>query len=205
MDLKRIIKAGLQTLIVCLFFGWTIIAVAGGSIYPPINQIAKPFVCPTGDLKFGQRVYRPSPGTTVTTTTWVCSDTRSGGEKVINVMELTIPAGMIYGLIAFVPIMAIVAVRQYRQEKYPRLEKAELIRQGELETRKRMELEDPVKKPQVVFDSQEILSAENNVHLTGGKVKDAAEELGNLKQLLNQGLITQQDYDQKKREILTRL
>jgi hypothetical protein len=213
MDLKKMIKIGLQTLIPCLFFGWTLIAIAAGSIYPPINRIAKPFVCPRGTLDFEQTGYRPSPGTTVTTTTWVCTDARSGTEKVIGVMALTIPAGLIDGLIAFVAVMAIVAAVQYRRGKYPRLEKAAAARQEELETIQRMEREDLATPSangvamyqQLIFDGRDITAMASEVRQMGGKVKQAAEELTQLKQLLSQGLITQQDYDQKKAEILKRL
>lgn len=213
MNLKKIINISIYTLIPCLFFGWTLIAVAGGSIYPPINYIAKPFVCPNGDLKFEQQGYRPSPGTTVTTTTWVCTDSRSGTEKVIDVFALTLPAGIIDGLIAFVPAMAIVLAVQYRRGKYPRLEQAASINQAEIERTKRMEREELarsstrrlVEDQQRISDANDITAVASEVRSMGGKVMDAAEELEKMKELLNKGLITQQDYDQKKKEILARL
>jgi hypothetical protein len=213
MDLKKIIKLIIWTLIPCLFFGWTLIAVAGGSIYPPINYIAKPFVCPNGDLKFEQQGYRPSPGTTITTTTWVCTDSRSGTEKVIDVFALTLPAGIIDGLIAFVPVMAIVLAVQYRRGKYSRLDEAAVINQAEIERTKRMEREELARSStrrlaeelRLISDANDSTAAASEVHQMGGKVQDAAEELGKLKELLSKGLITQQDYDQKKKEILARL
>ena len=94
MRIKYWIVTGLQTLGACWFFGITLIALAGGAVYPPINRIAKPFVCPGGDLVYNQKGYRPSPGTTITTTTWVCTDS-SGGQQEIGVLPLTIPSGII--------------------------------------------------------------------------------------------------------------
>lgn len=213
MNLKKMFKISLQMLIPCLFFGWTLIAIAAGSIYPPINNIAKPFVCPNGDMKFEQQGYRPSPGTTVTTTTWVCTNPRSGTEKVIDVMALTIPAGIIDGLIIFFPIMAVVALVQLRRGGYSNRPVSPPVRQDlpeRMDFLKQQYLESqgggaPVERSDGPLDFQEILSTAEAAREKAGKLRGATEELTHLKQLLNQGLITQQDYDQKKAEILKRL
>ena len=52
MDLKNLFWDALKTLGICIFFGITLISIAGGAVYPPINIIAKPFVCPTAAMTY---------------------------------------------------------------------------------------------------------------------------------------------------------
>ena len=105
INVKKIASDFAITLGACLFFGVTIISIAGGAIYPPINRIAKPFVCLNGAMDFSTATYNPSPGESTTTITWVC--TPPGGQPhEIGLFALVIPAGIIDGLIAFFPIMA---------------------------------------------------------------------------------------------------
>ncbi len=177
------IRGNLWMLLVCWFFGVTLISVAGGALYPPINIIAKPFVCANGAMEFKQAVYNPSPGQTITTTTWVCTDASSGENRIIGVWELVLPAGIIDGSLVFVLVVIIRAVLAYRGGSYSRFEQAAQARQE-------------------VFERQ---PAAAGSPAEGGSMKDAADELGKLKQLVDARLITQQDYDQKKAEILRRL
>ena len=111
MSLVNAVKKYLWALLVCCFFGITIVSVAGGSIYPPINIIAKPFACPNGSMDFKMAQYRPSPGTTVTTTTWVCTDAVSGEAQVLNLIPVVVPAGIMDGVIIFLIYLVIQALR----------------------------------------------------------------------------------------------
>ena len=213
MNLKKMINTTLITLGACLFFGVTLISVAGGALYPPINRIAKPFACPNGAMDYGEYTVRPSPGTTVTSITWTCTDARSGEPRDINMWAIVLPAGIIDGLIAFIPVMAIVAaVMIYRASNLP----GDPVAQARQEVFNKFGLQQPQYRssqfvsfpagsPEGEDRFKEVLSAAESVRTMPGKVTQAAEELSQLKQLLNSGLITQQDYDQKKRDILTRL
>ncbi len=183
MKLKKNTQGIIWALLVCWFFGVTLISIAGGAIYPPINIIAKPFVCANGAMEFKQDEYNPSPGQTVTTTTWVCTDASSGEKQILGVFELVLPAGIIDGSLVFVLVMIVRGVVLYRGRSYSRLKQAAQARQEAFE------------RQPVAADSP----------VVGGKIKDAAEELGKLKQLVDAGLITQQDYDQKKAEVLRRI
>src|SRR5436305_286274 len=96
-------KRGFSTVIVALFwsvfFGITVFAIGIGALFPQINRISAPFVCPAGELDWEEATYRPSPGSTVTTITWVCADTRTGKKEVIEGVGPNLIAGTIYGLI----------------------------------------------------------------------------------------------------------
>ena len=202
MSIKYWVQTGLKTLGICWFFGITLIAIAGGSIYPPINQVSKPFVCPTGDLAFKMMEYRPSPGTTVTTTTWVCTNPR-GEPQVIGVFPMTIPSGIIYGTLVAIVVMIFLMVRAAPAAEVARREK---------EANDRMMAEE-LKLPSDDGDmeqSQHLISEElsqirrqgEQIAEVGGKFKQAAEEMRELKQMHETGLITQQEFDEKRAEIL---
>jgi len=186
MDLKNLFWDALKTLGICIFFGITLISIAGGAVYPPINIIAKPFVCPTGAMTYQQANYNPSPGDNITTTTWVCTDASGGQPQEIGVFPIVLPAGAIDGFIVFLPVMLIRTFRSTRSAKYsPSNNNAMKSKPG--------------------------INYQNFPQPTGAgspkveELKEVAGELAKLKQLLPSGLITQQDYNQKKAEILTRL
>jgi hypothetical protein len=186
MDLKNLFWDALKTLGICIFFGITLISIAGGAVYPPINIIAKPFVCPTGVMTYEQAGYNPSPGTDITTTTWVCTDASGGNPQEIGVFPIVIPAGAIDGFIVFLPVMLIKTFRSTRGTQSP-------------------SSNDPVTKRTLNTNYQDFPLHSGTDTAKVAELKEVAEELAKLKQLLASGLITQQDYDQKKAEILTRL
>ncbi len=58
--------------------GVTAISIGFGVAFPPLNLIAKPFVCPAGKMALSEQTYNPYPGNTITTITWYCTDEASG-------------------------------------------------------------------------------------------------------------------------------
>ena len=88
----------------CIFMGVTAISIGVGAMYPPLNYIAKPFVCPNGQLSFEQNVINPIPGTTQTTAVWICTDSKSGSQTSIDAIRMSVYAGPFYGLLLFVLI-----------------------------------------------------------------------------------------------------
>lgn len=86
----------------CIFMGVTAISIGFGAMYPPMNGIAKPFVCPSGELTFKQNVSHPTPGRTDTTAEWFCRDPGADFPVSIDPLKMAVYAGPIYGLLLFV-------------------------------------------------------------------------------------------------------
>jgi hypothetical protein len=85
----------------CIFMGVTAISIGVGAMFPPLNLIAKPFVCPNGQMTFQQSVSNPLPGTTYTTNTWYCVDQQAEQETELGIFPLSLYAGTIYGVLLF--------------------------------------------------------------------------------------------------------
>ena len=64
-----------------IFMGVTAVSIGLGADYPPLNQVAKPFVCPNGKMSFNESTSNPLPGTTYTRIGWYCVDNREGHRK----------------------------------------------------------------------------------------------------------------------------
>jgi uncharacterized membrane protein len=223
MNLKKIFSSLLIAVLVSIWLGF-MISVTGGVFYPPINKIAKPFVCLNGDMQVDEQNYNPAPGESVTTLTWYCVD-NAGTRNEIPTLKIGLFAIPIYSIIIFFPILFVImiwqlfiaprrlanqqaatldaAAKQFRemldagrinQQQYDNLmqrTRTDLVRESKGETRH--------SNPPVVIST-------NNRNLAGSSSTGReADELKKLKELLESGLITQQDYDTKKAEILKRL
>jgi len=70
-----------------------------------MNRIAKPFICPRGEMELETQVYRPYPGNTITTLTWYCADQETGERNELGIFPMSLYAGAIYGLLLFVVIV----------------------------------------------------------------------------------------------------
>jgi hypothetical protein len=82
--------------------GVTAISIGFGAMYPPMNGISKPFVCPNGELTFKQTVSHPTPGRTDTSAEWFCRDPGADFPVSIDPLKMALYAGPIYGLLLFV-------------------------------------------------------------------------------------------------------
>jgi hypothetical protein len=262
-------------LVWCLFMGVTAISIGFGAAFPPLNQIAGPFVCPNGQMRVDSQTYRPSPGTTVTTLDWQCVDRRTGEAQRINEMSMFLINGLIYGTLLFAIIMLWwwvatrrrarrVAARsavdvsnsytsvdllpgahatsldtyelheltrmykegQFSEKEYQRKRKEILDRvanradaisptsHSELESFKSNELQELMRMYAAgQFSDTEYWQKLNKITENTSSQPAAetpvdmpeVEELRKLKKMLDEDLITKQDYDQKKAEILSRL
>jgi hypothetical protein len=65
---------GIGAFVWCIFMGVTAISIGFGALYPPMNRIAQPFVCPNGQMNYEQLVSNPLPGTTYVQAAWTCVD-----------------------------------------------------------------------------------------------------------------------------------
>jgi len=133
------------TFIWSLFMGVTAISIGVGALFPPLNYVAKPFVCPNGSMSVKGDTYNVSPVETVTTLTWYCSDKSSGTKTELSMWPMSIASGLIYGVLLFLVIllgMSIASLRKQavsattgrRQTRYRQNEDRELneLRQHEI-------------------------------------------------------------------------
>jgi hypothetical protein len=82
-----------------MFIGVIGISIGLGALYPPLNYIAKPFVCPAGQMTYDQQAEGRTPNQTFYSADWYCTtDSSSAGGVSINPF---VSAGIIYGLLCF--------------------------------------------------------------------------------------------------------
>jgi hypothetical protein len=140
------------TFIWSLFMGVTAISIGVGALFPPLNYVAKPFVCPGGTMTVEQQVYTVSPVETVTTLTWYCVNRETGAKSELSMWPMSIASGLIYGLLLFLVIllgMSIAGLRkqavsattgrrqtQYRQTEDPKLNESRQLEVAERKAKK---------------------------------------------------------------------
>jgi hypothetical protein len=88
----------------CWFMGITAISIGFGAVFPSMNLIAKPFICPNGAMTLDKQGYNPYPGKVVTTITWYCVDKVSGAQKELGIFPMSLYAGTIYGVLLFIVV-----------------------------------------------------------------------------------------------------
>ena len=95
-------------LIWCLFMGITAISLGFGSLFPSMNLIAGPFVCPNGKMELTTQDYQVSPTESGSILNWYCVDERAGTKTKLNPFIINFYAGLIYGLALFVAALILV-------------------------------------------------------------------------------------------------
>jgi putative oligomerization/nucleic acid binding protein len=90
-----------------IFMGVTAGAIGVGAIFPPLNKIAAPFVCPNGKMDYGEFTSNPLPGTTYTQITWYCQDNQTGEKTELGIFPMTFYSGAFIGLIIFAVVVLI--------------------------------------------------------------------------------------------------
>jgi hypothetical protein len=88
-----------------IFMGITAISIGFGALFPSMNRITKPLVCPRGEMELETQVYRPYPGSTITTLTWYCTDHETGERTELGLFPMSLYAGVFYGLLLFAAIV----------------------------------------------------------------------------------------------------
>ena len=160
-----------------IFMGITVGSIGIGAAFPAANLITAPFVCPNGKLQLSTQDYNPSPVETVTTETWYCVDNSTGSQREVGIFQMAIIAGPIYGFLLFAVIFAFMWYRA----RHPSGPQAWSSQAG--------------------WQASSSSSAAESSHESGS----AEQRLARLKHLLDTGLITEQDYNQKKARILNEL
>ena len=90
-----------------IFMGVTAVSYGLGALYPPLNKIAQPFVCPNGQMSVEKNTFNPIPGITITQIYWYCVDSKSGAKTKIVDTSIHLYAGVFYGLLMFVAALII--------------------------------------------------------------------------------------------------
>jgi len=98
----------------CIFMGITVGSIGLGAVFPYVNRITKPFVCRAGQLELVTQDYHPSPVETVTTLTWYCTDPANGARHEVNMFQMALIAGPLYGLVLFFVVMEVMWIRSNR-------------------------------------------------------------------------------------------
>ena len=78
-----------------------------GSIYPQLNLIVRPFVCPNGQMTYTQDVLEIGSAT-YWAATWFCTDEQSGTKQELDHNTIFLSAGLIYGIVFFIVLLVIV-------------------------------------------------------------------------------------------------
>lgn len=181
------------TLIWCLFMGVTAISIGFGALFPSMNLISKPFVCPNGDMSVDTQVYNPYPGKTITTLTWYCTDSLNGGKTELGIFPMSLYAGLIYGFGLFVVVIVGMLLLANRSAS-----DTPAIGYGEKGLAQLREQEQ-----KSIRDAQ--YSSNKNFAEVREKtkaVKNAAERMKELKDLRDSNMISESEYEKKRAEIL---
>ena len=96
----------------CIFMGITAVSIGVGAIYPPLNLIAKPFVCPNGQMTYQESTSNPLPGTTYTTIGWYCVNGQTETTTQLDIFQIAVAAGIPYGLV--IAVLVLIAVVVFR-------------------------------------------------------------------------------------------
>lgn len=191
----------------CLFMGVTTISIGLGAVFPSMNKIAKPFVCPRGEMQVETHGYYPSPGTTVTTLTWYCVDTASGEKRELGIFPMVLYAGLIYGLLLFLVIFLFMFIRSNRSpgaDPQSRLEKAN----ASLEHAKQYRAQAEEFREQAELFRARAERSDDPLEIFRQPVpgksapQDTLERMKELKKLRDANLISETEYQDKRAEIL---
>ncbi len=163
----------------CWFMGITAISIGFGALFPSMNLVAKPFVCPSGTMDLTRQVYNPYPGNTITTITWYCVDEASGTKTELGIFPMSLYSGTIYGWLLFGLVALGMLINAKRKQKVG----SGNNRAGRMPVNSMFE--NTFDKP---YDSENVLA----------RMKE-------LKQLRAANLISETEYEEKRTEILKSL
>ncbi len=173
----------------CIFTGVIGIGIGLGAAIPPLNYIATPFVCPGGTMTNTQQGYTVSPVESVTTVSLYCVNA-AGSETEVGMFPTVLYSGVIYGVIVFLVVFLIQVIAANRGGASGADTSTEAaVMNRVIEARAR----------NAGMQQQAVL---RSLQPSGGDPKARLEKL---KQMLSSGLITQSEFDQKKKEILAEM
>lgn len=96
-------------LVFSIFMGVTAGARGFGSLYPQLNLVSKPFVCPNGSMSYTQHVSEIGSDT-YWSATWFCEDERSAAKTELAPGTVFLYASPFYSVVFFALLLAITYV-----------------------------------------------------------------------------------------------
>jgi hypothetical protein len=164
---------------ISFFFGYVFFAIGMGSLFTELNQVARPFVCGAQPLEVEQYVNSYRPGETSWSVQAYC--VTETGEKVERTGWVQLVAGLIYSILPFIVLSVLalraMSARKKREQEYPSL------------------LNVPASPSPSAWDFSQPEPASALME----------EKLEKLKRLRDADLISAEDYQKKKDEILKNL
>ncbi len=103
------------TFVWCIFMGITVGSIGIGAAFPSANLIAKPFVCPAGRMELTTQDYTVSPVESGTVLTWYCVDGKTGVKTELGIFPMALYAGAIYGFVLFLVVLLGMQINAYRK------------------------------------------------------------------------------------------
>lgn len=188
----------LWTLLSCLFTGIIIISIGFGAAFPPIDLVARPFVCPDGEMEYVTQEYHPSPVETVTTITWYCVDGQTGARTELGVFPISLSAGTIYGLILFFVALIGMAILGRRTA-------ANIEMLQDMHGTDRAEILDRLGVPEQFRNSSALEINHKDLAKLLNNSGTAKARMKELKELRDANLISGAEYEEKRAEILKEL
>lgn len=177
------------TFIWCIFMGVTAISIGLGAIFPSMNLIAKPFVCPSGEMQLETQGYTVSPVESVTTLTWYCVDNTTGAKAELGIFPMSLYAGAIYGFLLFLVVYVIMQIWAKRSSP----DKSSLEDAMTGRANRAAELAEQIRRTNLEFENRG----------TGANASfDALNRMKQLKEMRDANLISESEYEQKRAEIL---
>jgi len=165
-----------------IFAGVTGIGIGLGAAFPPLNYVAAPFVCPGGTMTNTTQGYTVSPVESVTTVSLYCVEATTGSRREVGMFPTVLYSGVMYGLVIFAVVVVIMVTTANNRQARPPAEFVEA--------------------PGLNRGRSGGMRQQNRTGVRAGSTGDPEARLEKLRDMLSSGLITQQEYDQKKREIL---
>ncbi|WCL47600.1 hypothetical protein [Leptospira sp. GIMC2001] len=95
----------------CIFMGMTAVSLGFGAIYPPLNSVAKPLVCPNGEMTYNRSFSNPLPGKTYIQAIWLCEDPQGSIQPISNFL-IALYAGIFYGFLIYIFFWMIIKLRR---------------------------------------------------------------------------------------------
>lgn len=96
-------------LIFSIFLGVTAGARGLGSLYPPLNLVAKPLLCPNRPMSYTQTISEIGSAT-YWSATWFCGTEQSGPKTELDANRVFLAASPLYSLVFFAVLLMITYV-----------------------------------------------------------------------------------------------
>lgn len=187
-------------------FAGLMISTAGMAIYPPVTFVANPVIC-SGTIDYVSTSYSYRPGQTGVSRTIYCLSGGPKGARADVTMKAIGASFLIYSGICF--LLFGFVVRPLLRRRYRRMMDAVRASQamaGLGSTNAAGGVQDILARvSEAMAKGEARVAVRNDRSDEDGAGGDLADRLGRLKALHDRGLITAEDYEAKKAELLSRL